>query len=147
MLRLRLASFQFSQFSTSNFSLSLPAQTCCFLRKRFQLCPTRRGTLLISLTFFFDLKLRPGATRCVYVYVLLILCSNYSQNVLMLFSNEKKNLGAVFLFRFSKICCSYAGHALYLSSISSSTLVPRVLLPSPNHHNEPATTTRGYRMT
>lgn len=53
-----------------------------------------------------------------------LLRSNYPQNVLILFSNnEKKNLGAVFLFRFSKNLLLLRGtHALYLTC---STLVPR----------------------
>lgn len=52
---LRLASFRFSQFSTSNFSLFLPALACCFLRKRFQLSPTRR--VHFWFTFFLSLSL------------------------------------------------------------------------------------------
>lgn len=62
---------------------------------------------------FLYLSLCDGGLRDVYGYVRAILCSNFPPNVLILFpTNEKKNLGAVFLFRFSKICCSYAGHTL-----------------------------------
>lgn len=136
---LRPASFLFSQFSTAKFStFPFSTLTCCFLRKRFQLCPTRRVHFwfpFISLSLFPLLSSCDGGLRDVNGLCAgsLLFAQTIHKTSWCFFQQRKKNLGAVFLFRFLlKICCSYAGHTLSISLFLHNPRSTPLFLPSPN---------------
>lgn len=123
----------FSQVSASNF----PSTTNLLLSpKALPTRSTQACTLLIS---FLSLTLRRGATRCVRLCAGYTLLKLSTKRLDTFSNNEKKTSGLSSCFDFLKICCSYAGHTLFLSD---RTLPPHSgftfsSCTSPNH-SEPA---------
>lgn len=137
---LRPASFLFSQFSTAKFS-TFPSSTltCCFLRKRFQLCPTRRVHFwfpFISLSFLFYQAATGGyAMWTGYVQALYFLLKLSTKRLDAFSNNEKKTSGLSSCFDFSRknvLLLRGGTHALYLTLPPQSTFHTSLFLPSPN---------------